>query len=191
MKVSIKRWISAALIAAMVSTTTLRSQESHAMAALVTGPASTTGGILLAVGGATAAGSIISFINLIDDENSSSSEIVATFLFWTAALILLPAEGTVEFSELEYGDYGLSDEEIDIYQDMIPSLNAQARQISHQLQALDPSLSTEQVFEHSESLWNQAFNQMGVSDEQRSLLRTILETSRARANEQNAGLDDV
>jgi hypothetical protein len=101
--------------------------------------------------------------------------IVGAGISLAAGLVILPSHGAPEFAEAELGTAGLTEDEIELYNDLVPMLNARARSITQRLVDLGDDALTVEDRDYAEQLWEEVFEELEVSEAQRKIIATFLE----------------
>jgi hypothetical protein len=169
-----KKWLAAVLIAASLTFSTTHSPSSRGMgslAMLINGQV-VAGGIVLAVTGST----IVTGFSMMFSDASSSVRTVGMFMV-LGGWIVLPSSGVPEFSPIEYGQFELSDDEVDEYNDLIPALNAQSRIITQDLASIE--LDQAEKIELARQRWNDALAELDADSSVRETLSVIVESEAA------------
>jgi hypothetical protein len=135
----------------------------------------TAGGIVMVIGGVgTLAGVGTFFAGLGYGGYGGAALAIIGMLVGGGGLLVLPSDGALEFAPAEYGQYELSVEQTDDYNDLVPALNAHSRAITQKVVELAPAMPEEQRMARSAEMWETSFSEIGVSDEMRETLKTII-----------------
>jgi hypothetical protein len=178
MKPTLKRVFATLAIVATLSFTTAHSPRTDGAIAL----AGATGGMTVVIGISIAAGAALTVVGTTGLVISLTSQpqnrlgTLSSLVGLVTGLLVLPADGAPEFAAAEPGFKDLLEEERLLYNDLVPALNAQSRRLLAEVEDFPSHWTGEERNLAAKELWNQAFDQMGLTEQERDVLAIILST---------------